>query len=142
MRGWHMAKQDNYEVGYGKPPKHSQFKPGQSGNLKGRPAGVRNFKTELNEVINSKVTVNRDGRKQSITAKRAVVLKLTEKSLSGSVPAIRTLIELIRTYDEEEIDSAVIDLSTEDAQILERFTEQIRNQAKHEHELNGEGDHE
>ena len=34
----------NHEVGYGKPPKHTRFKPGQSGNSKGRPKGVRNFR--------------------------------------------------------------------------------------------------
>ncbi len=137
-----MANENDYEIGYGKPPKDSQFKKGQSGNPKGRPAGVRNFKTELNEVINSKVTVNRDGKKQSISAKRAVFLKLTEKSLSGNVPAIRTLIDLIRTYDEEEIDSAARDLSAEDTRILERFIEQIQNQTRHEDDSKKEGHHE
>ena len=33
---------DDYEVGYGKPPKSRQWKPGQSGNPKGRPKGARN----------------------------------------------------------------------------------------------------
>jgi hypothetical protein len=32
----------NYEVGYGRPPKGSQFTPGRSGNPKGRPKGARN----------------------------------------------------------------------------------------------------
>ena len=31
-----------YEVGYGKPPKSTQFKPGRSGNPKGRTKGSRN----------------------------------------------------------------------------------------------------
>ncbi len=34
---------DEYEVGYKRPPKHTQFKLGQSGNMKGRPKGTRNF---------------------------------------------------------------------------------------------------
>lgn len=33
-------KSEGYDVGHGKPPKHHQFKPGQSGNLKGRPKGT------------------------------------------------------------------------------------------------------
>ena len=45
-----MGKKD-YEVGYGKPPKSGQFKPGQSGNPKGRPKGAKNFKTELATVL-------------------------------------------------------------------------------------------
>ena len=32
-----QSAEGDYEVGYGKPPKHSRFKPGQSGNPKGRP---------------------------------------------------------------------------------------------------------
>lgn len=39
-----MANDDSqYEVGYGKPPKHGQFAPGTSGNPKGRPRGSKNF---------------------------------------------------------------------------------------------------
>ena len=32
-----MSKKKNQEVGYGRPPQEHQFKPGQSGNPKGRP---------------------------------------------------------------------------------------------------------
>ena len=35
------AEPGSYEVGYGKPPKHTQFKKGQSGNPKGRPKQVQ-----------------------------------------------------------------------------------------------------
>jgi hypothetical protein len=37
---------DGYEIGYGKPPKHSRFQPGQSGNSAGR-KGVRNLMTDV-----------------------------------------------------------------------------------------------
>lgn len=46
----------DYKVGPGKPPKHTRFKPGQSGNPKGRPKGSQNVKTVLNKVGRESVT--------------------------------------------------------------------------------------
>ena len=50
-------KTDEYEVGYSKPPKHSRFKPGQSGNPKGRAKGTPNLKTDLSQELAERIRV-------------------------------------------------------------------------------------
>jgi hypothetical protein len=42
-----MSEQEEEKVGYRKPPAKTRFKPGQSGNLNGRPKGSVNLKTDL-----------------------------------------------------------------------------------------------
>jgi hypothetical protein len=50
-------------VGYKRPPREHQFRPGQSGNPSGRPKGARNFKSELREELGELVTI-RDGERE------------------------------------------------------------------------------
>src|SRR4051812_111432 len=40
-----------YAVGYGRPPVQTRFRPGQSGNRRGRPKGARNLASELQAVL-------------------------------------------------------------------------------------------
>ena len=42
----------DYEIGCGKPPKEHQFKPGQSGNLKGRPPKRKQKRIDAAAVLN------------------------------------------------------------------------------------------
>lgn len=51
----------DYEVGYGKPPKRTRFKKGQSGNPKGRPKGAKGFTASLKREMESKVTALSEG---------------------------------------------------------------------------------
>src|SRR5258707_4083450 len=92
-------------VGYGEPPKHTQFKPGESGNPKGRPKGRKNMKTEVLEKLNSTVTVNQGGRVTKITTRRASVEVLAAKALRGEQRAIEQLVRLAEKYDQPAVES-------------------------------------
>jgi hypothetical protein len=120
----------DYDVGYKKPPKAHQFKPGKSGNPAGRPKGSKNLKTLVNQVADSRVTVNQNGRRRSISVREASLMKLAEAGLNMKLPALFKLIDLLRVYDEDDVHEMAAELSEEDAQILEIFAAKIRDAQK------------
>jgi len=102
----------DYEVGYGKPPKQSRFKPGQSGNPAGRKAGSGKKRTSpapdvllptreaLTRRADRLVTVLEDGERHQMTTREAVLGALALAALKGGVLAQRTLIQLMQEEDE------------------------------------------
>ena len=66
-------------VGYSKPPRHSRFVKGQSGNPRGRPPGAKNLKTLLNKALNERVTVTEHGGRRKITKREAIVTQLVNR---------------------------------------------------------------
>lgn len=76
---------DNYEVGYGKPPKSTQFKKGVSGNPKGRPKKPLDFDEDLLRESRSLVTINENGQRRRISKLAAVFKQLTNKAASGKL---------------------------------------------------------
>jgi hypothetical protein len=83
---------DTHEIGYGKPPKHTQFTKGQSGNSKGRPKGSQNLATIVAKTGRERVKVTENGRTRLITKLQASVTQLTNKAASGDPRAIRELL--------------------------------------------------
>ena len=73
----------DYEVGYGKPPRRTRFKPGRSGNPRGRPKGTKNLKTDLSEELAEKILVREGETSRSVSKQRALVKTLMSKSLKG-----------------------------------------------------------
>ena len=84
---------DDYEVGFGKPPKHTQFKKGQSGNASGRPKGTPNLKTAIEKAMKIKVTVRKGPRTLLMSPVDAIARKLLQGALAGDAKALKLLIE-------------------------------------------------
>lgn len=121
---------DDYEVGYKKPPKHTQFQPGQSGNPKGRPKGVKNLATDLSEELEQPIVVTEGGKSIKTTKQRAMVKTLMAKALSGDVRAIDLLFRRIFDFDKVLDQPSGDALSAEDQAILESFRRQLIDQIK------------
>jgi hypothetical protein len=83
------------EVGFKKPPVHSRFRKGCSGNSKGRPKGTKNLRTDLTEVLQERITVSEGDRKVRMSKQRAVVKTLIAKTLKGDSRSATTLLNTI-----------------------------------------------
>ena len=83
------------EVGFGKPPVHSRFRKGCSGNAKGRPKGTKNLRTDLTEVLQERITVTEGDRKVRMSKQRAIIKTLVAKTLKGDARSATTLLTTI-----------------------------------------------
>jgi hypothetical protein len=118
---------NGYAVGYGKPPRHTRFKPGQSGNPKGRQKGNKSFKTTVGEILNEKVKVHTSRGTKQITKLEALVHTSMNNALKGDAKAADQVLRMAREVglvDEvtEAFDKlAMQQLNAEDMAILDRF---------------------
>lgn len=118
-----------YEVGRGKPPKAHQYPKGTSGNPRGRPKGSRNFSTDVRDTLKARVGLIGDGKRKTVSTQLATLLQLRKKALSGDARALDRMIELARTYNDEEIAEAAAKLSETDAELLEAYEERVLRRA-------------
>jgi hypothetical protein len=72
----------DYEVGYGRPPKHTQFQPGYSGNPRGKPAGAFHPATILKRTLLEKIPVKKNGREIKITKLEAFVEQIINDAMN------------------------------------------------------------
>jgi Family of unknown function (DUF5681) len=79
---------DNYTVGKGRPPLSTRWKPGQSGNPKGRPKGAKNMTTYFNEALNKKIEITERGKTRKVTVREGIALRITTLALKGDTKAI------------------------------------------------------
>ena len=92
-------EQYDYEVGYGKPPRHKRFAKGQSGNPRGRPSGAKNFTTLLSDALNEPVIVTENGRRRKVSKREAILTQLVNRSASADLRAIKLLFDIARDLE-------------------------------------------
>ena len=122
---------DDYKVGYCRPPKHTRFKPSQSGNTEGRRKGVKNLKTDLMEELAQPIMLREGDRQVRITKQRAMVKSLMAKAIKGDPRAIAKACELLLQFigaDEES--RGMAQLSADDEAILADFLARCKDEQK------------
>ena len=113
---------DDYAVGYGRPPKHTRFQPGQSGNPKGRPKGTMNLKTDLREELSERISVSEGGKPKKLSKQRALLKSLVAKAITKDTRAANILLNLMVRLFEVSAEAREEDLiSEDDLAILDNF---------------------
>lgn len=84
-----------YAVGYGRPPKHTRFQKGQSGNKKGRPKGSLNLGLMLDKELNETVEVSERGRRRRMPKVQVGLRQLVNKLAGGDLPAFNSVQQLM-----------------------------------------------
>ena len=111
-------------VGYKRPPQHSRFSPGYSGNPGGRAKGVRNLATDVRRTLKGLIKVKEGGRSHKISAQAGMLLVLREKALKGDARALDRLLNLgIKFYNEPAFEA--YSLSTDDEAILAAYAQEL-----------------
>ena len=134
----------DYRVGPGRPPLHTRFRKGQSGNPGGR--SKKNLPALLADALNEPVFVTIDGERRQITKREAVVHQLVNKSTSADLRATKMLFDMMKDAEQkagvaapaperrrlEEADKEVVQLLKERLrrQILAEMAEQAEKAAK------------
>ena len=113
------------KVGPGKPPRHTRFKPGQSGNPNGRPKGSKNFATILQQQLTKKITITVDGKPRRMTVQEVIARRLATDSMKGTTKAMELLIKLTSVKSDEAGKDAARDTEMPDKDALRRIHKRI-----------------
>lgn len=90
------------EVGFCKPPKHTQFQKGRSGNPSGRPKGRVNVATVLLKAMHARIAVNEGGRRTQRTKLEVICTQLINKAVTGDLKAIQHVLALANLSETAE----------------------------------------
>ena len=86
----------DYEVGYGKPPRHTRFRPGRSGNPAGRPKGPQTLPADLRAELAEDVTLREGDLERTFSKQRAILRSLTAKAIEGDAKATAMVLDLVQ----------------------------------------------
>ena len=121
--------QPDYVVGYGKPPLHTRFQKGRSGNPKGRPRGKKNMSTLLSAALDAAIIIVENGRRKKISKREAIITQLVNKSASADLKATQIVLAMLQDVEARADDSSDSAAFTEaDQGIIQRIQARMRNE--------------
>lgn len=97
---WHAGNKPqkrDYEVGYGKPPKSGQFKPGRSGNVSGQKR-KREAVLDIDDILDKPVEVSAGGKLKPMEPRKIALLAQIKKARNGNLQALAHVTDKLARY--------------------------------------------
>ena len=121
-------KKRDYEVGYRKPPRHTRFTKGHSGNPQGRPPEAKNLSNLLLQELNQRVIVAVDGKRKAITKWRAFIKQLVDRAAAGDWRAGKLILDLYSGIESrvEATSAQTADFTDADLKVIDQLKARLR----------------
>ena len=113
-----------YSVGYGRPPRNTQFRKGNSGSA-GRTRSPRNLATLIMSTLNEPVTVKENGRRKTITKLLASLKQLVNKAAAGDSRSLQTLLGTLRQIEQPQAPARTRIESEADLRVIKQVVARI-----------------
>jgi hypothetical protein len=111
--------EENDTVGYGRPPRHAQFKPGMSGNPAGRPRHAKGAATLIRSALYERIAVRENGKVRRLSKLEASLKQLANKAAGGDLRAIMAVIALGQGIDPGDATRAIVPIDEADRRVLD-----------------------
>lgn len=112
-------------VGYGRPPKHTRFRKGRSGNPHGRPSKIKPpvDRIAVQDILLERRTVTIRGKKQELTNADILFRTLMEKAIGGDAASMRTLMSCLDKWGivDKAVKGATFDVAGAKAALAEKI---------------------
>ena len=124
-----MTMKTNYDVGYRKPPKHAQWKKGQSGNPAGRPRRDRDVSTLVAALLGQRVVVRKGKTTKRVTRLEHLLTRLIEKAIGGDPRLMKMALDEMRKEDARAQDETPDTLGPADIEVIAALKARLLGEA-------------
>jgi hypothetical protein len=123
---------DDEKVGFGRPPKHSRFEAGTSGNPGGRPKHRPTFRDDFNAELREWLLLRENGRERRLSKQRALIKALMALAIKGNVRAITAVLASTRNFELGQDDEPEKTVDPMDLDVLEAFVSRERRRTSND----------
>ena len=116
----------SHEVGYRRPPKKTQFKPGQSGNPNGRPKGEKNMETIIRRELDRRAPITENGKHKQVSKREIAIRQQVNKAAAGDLKSAGFVLGLDAAASEKKAETSQVFSREADLQTFEELRERIR----------------